>query len=471
MNILEEIAAKTRVRVAENQQKITLAQMKEQAQALNADTGFPMEQTLKAEGISFICEVKKASPSKGLIAEDFPYREIAADYEEGGAAAISVLTEPYYFQGSNEYLKAVRQTVSIPILRKDFTVDEYMIYEAKVIGADAVLLICAILSDEELLHFREVADSLGLTSIVEAHDEEEVHRAIKAGARVIGVNNRDLRNFTVDIHNSVRLRAQVPKDIIFISESGIKTAQDIKELERNAVDGVLIGETLMRAKDRVQALQQLKTHLKICGLRRPEDVTYANEVQPDFAGFVFAPSKRQVTREEAAELVEQLDPRIHTVGVFVDQPVDFIAELLAAGVIEYAQLHGSEDAAYIEALRKRTALLGKTAKIIKTVKVGSTADLENISEIDCEYLLLDAWSKEGEAAGGNGRTFDWSLIKALEKPFFLAGGLTVDNVQQAVRMTSPYGIDASSCMETEDCKDLNKMKAFARAVRVTETNN
>ena len=466
MNILEEIAAKTRVRVAENQQKITLAQMKEQAQALNADTGFPMEQALKVEGISFICEVKKASPSKGLIAEDFPYREIAADYEEGGAAAISVLTEPYYFQGSNEYLKAVRQTVSIPILRKDFTVDEYMIYEAKVIGADAVLLICAILSDEELLHFREVADSLGLTSIVEAHDEEEVHRAIKAGARVIGVNNRDLRNFTVDIHNSVRLRAQVPKDIIFISESGIKTAQDIKELERNAVDGVLIGETLMRAKDRVQALQQLKIHLKICGLRRPEDVAYANEVQPDFAGFVFAPSKRQVTREEAA-----LDPRIHTVGVFVDQPVDFIAELLAAGVIEYAQLHGSEDAAYIEALRKRTALLGKTAKIIKTVKVGSAADLENISEIDCEYLLLDAWSKEGEAAGGNGRTFDWSLIKALEKPFFLAGGLTVDNVQQAVRMTSPYGIDASSCMETEDCKDLNKMKAFAQAVRVTETNN
>ena len=227
----------------------------------------------------------------------------------------------------------------------------------------------------------------------------------------------------------------------------------------------------MRAKDRVQALQQLKIHLKICGLRRPEDVAYANEVQPDFAGFVFASSKRQVTREEAAELVEQLDPRIHTVGVFVDQPVDFIAELLAAGVIEYAQLHGSEDAAYIEALRKRTALLGKTAKIIKTVKVGSAADLENISEIDCEYLLLDAWSKEGEAAGGNGHAFDWSLIKVLEKPFFLAGGLTVDNVQQAVRMTSPYGIDASSCMETEDCKDLNKMKAFARAVRVTETNN
>ena len=471
MNILEEIAAKTRVRVAENQQKITLAQMKEQAQALNADTGFPMEQALKAEGISFICEVKKASPSKGLIAEDFPYREIAADYEEGGAAAISVLTEPYYFQGSNEYLKAVRQTVSIPILRKDFTVDEYMIYEAKVIGADAVLLICAILSDEELLHFREVADSLGLTSIVEAHDEEEVHRAIKAGARVIGVNNRDLRNFTVDIHNSVRLRTQVPKDIIFISESGIKTAQDIKELERNAVDGVLIGETLMRAKDRVQALQQLKIHLKICGLRRAEDVTYANEVQPDFAGFVFAPSKRQVTREEAAELVEQLDPRIHTVGVFVDQPVDFIAELLAAGVIEYAQLHGSEDAVSIEALRKRTALLGKTAKIIKAVKVGSAADLENVSEIDCEYLLLDAWHKEGEAAGGNGRTFDWSLIKALEKPFFLAGGLTVDNVQRAVRMTSPYGIDASSCMETEGCKDLNKMKAFAQAVRGTETHD
>lgn len=258
MNILEEIAAKTRERVAEAKNKVSLEEMKQKAESLDADTGFTFEKAIKDGSLSFICEAKKASPSKGLIAKDFPYVEIAEEYEKGGASAISVLTEPYWFMGSNEYLKEIRAAVNIPIIRKDFTVDEYMIYEAKVIGADAVLLICAILDDDSLRKYIQIADKLGLSALVEAHDEEEVKRAIGAGARLIGVNNRDLRNFTVDINNSLRLRNLVPEDITFVSESGIKGEKEIKELAEGKVDGVLIGETMMRAgESRVETLKSL----------------------------------------------------------------------------------------------------------------------------------------------------------------------------------------------------------------------
>lgn len=258
MNILEEIAAKTRERVAEEKNKVSLEEMKQQAESLNTETSFPFENAIKEGSLSFICEVKKASPSKGLIAGDFPYVEIAKEYEKGGASAISVLTEPYWFMGSNEYLKEIRAAVDIPIIRKDFTVDEYMIYEAKVIGADAVLLICAILDDDSLKKYMQTADKLGLSALVETHDEEEVNRAVKAGARLIGVNNRDLRNFTVDINNSLRLRNLVPDNITFVSESGIKGEKEIRELAQGKVDGVLIGETMMRAgESRIETLKSL----------------------------------------------------------------------------------------------------------------------------------------------------------------------------------------------------------------------
>ncbi len=268
MNILEEIAAKTRERVAAAKQKIPLEEIKKQAENMvkaeqeagifpETPDDFVFAKAIREGALSFICEVKKASPSKGLIASDFPYLEIARDYDRGGASAISVLTEPYWFQGSDEYLQAIKQNVSIPVLRKDFTVDEYMIYEAKTIGADAVLLICAILDDAQLCSYLEIANHLGMTALVEAHDQEEVDRAMAAGARMIGVNNRDLRTFTVDIHNSIRYRQSVPDEIIFVSESGIRTPEDIAELAENRVNGVLIGETLMRAADRVAALREL----------------------------------------------------------------------------------------------------------------------------------------------------------------------------------------------------------------------
>lgn len=257
MNILEEIAEKTRGRVAKAKERKPLEEIRREAEALPADTGFPFERALAMEGVSFICEVKKASPSKGLIAPDFPYVEIAKAYEEAGARAISVLTEPFYFQGADDYLTEISQNVSIPLLRKDFTVDPYMIYEAKVIGASAVLLICSLLPEEVLREYFQIADSLGLSALVEAHDEEEVAQAAAVGARIIGVNNRDLKTFTVDIHNSIRLRELAPRETLFISESGIRGAKEIRELAAHRVNGVLIGETLMRATDVKAALGEM----------------------------------------------------------------------------------------------------------------------------------------------------------------------------------------------------------------------
>lgn len=256
--ILDTLADAARARVEENKKKKPMEVLKKEAKSLTADTGFPFEKALAAPGISVICEVKKASPSKGLIAVDFPYLEIARQYERAGASAISVLTEPEYFLGSDDYLREIAREVSIPVLRKDFTVDEYQIYEAKLLGASAVLLICAILSEKELGQFLKMAHSLGLSALVEAHDEEEVERALRAGARIIGVNNRNLKDFTVDVKNSVRLRALIPPEVLYVSESGIRGAEDVAVLYKNGTDAVLIGETLMRSSDKAAMLQELK---------------------------------------------------------------------------------------------------------------------------------------------------------------------------------------------------------------------
>ena len=256
--ILDTIAEATRVRVAEAKKTVPLEQIRSAARMLPADTGFPFEKALSAPGMSFICECKKASPSKELIAPDFPYLEIAKSYEDAGASAISVLTEPQWFLGQNTYLQEIVQAVHIPCLRKDFTVDDYMIYEAKVLGASAVLLICSLLSEEQIRDSIKLCDSLGLSALVEAHDADEIEMALRAGARIIGVNNRNLKDFTVDIHNSGRLRSLVPPEVLFVAESGIKTCADVAVLEEMGVNAVLIGETLMRSEHKKQLLADLK---------------------------------------------------------------------------------------------------------------------------------------------------------------------------------------------------------------------
>ena len=256
--ILETIAEATRKRVAAEKEKCSFAEMKEKATAMNLDTGFPFEQALKKPGMSFICEVKKASPSKGIIAEDFPYLEIAKEYEAAGASAISCLTEPEYFKGDKRYLKKIAETVSIPVLRKDFTVDPYMIYEAKVLGASAVLLICSILSEEQIKEYISICDELGLSALVETHDECEVRMALNAGARMIGVNNRNLKDFSVDTGNSGRFRKLIPPDVLFVSESGVSSVEDVRKLCEIGADAVLIGETLMRAENKAAKLAELR---------------------------------------------------------------------------------------------------------------------------------------------------------------------------------------------------------------------
>ncbi len=256
--ILDTIAAHAAKRVAEDKQKISPEEMQAMAKSLPSDTGFPFERNLAAPGIHFICECKKASPSKGLIAPDFPYLSIAKEYEAAGAAAISVLTEPRWFLGKNEYLQEIAAAVKIPCLRKDFTVDEYMIYQAKVLRASAVLLICSLLPEDTLRNWIELCNQLGLSALVEAHDADEVRMAARSGARIIGVNNRNLKDFTVDIRNSGRLRSLVPDNILFIAESGIKTAEDVEILRQDRVSGILIGETLMRAPDKKAMLDELR---------------------------------------------------------------------------------------------------------------------------------------------------------------------------------------------------------------------
>ncbi|MBO5057481.1 MAG: indole-3-glycerol phosphate synthase TrpC [Lachnospiraceae bacterium] len=256
--ILDTIAEYARERVKEAKKKLSPEEIKKQALATNCSTGFPFEKALQSSDISFICECKKASPSKGIIAEDFPYLSIAKEYEAAGASCISVLTEPKWFLGCNEYLKEITEAVSIPCIRKDFTVDEYMIYEAKLLGASAVLLICSLLPEETVKHYIEICDTLGLSALVEAHDEEEIASAVRAGARIIGVNNRNLKDFTVDVHNSENLRKLVPESVLFVAESGIRTAEDIDVLKEAHVNAVLIGETLMRAENKKAMLDALR---------------------------------------------------------------------------------------------------------------------------------------------------------------------------------------------------------------------
>lgn len=257
MTILDQLAEHARYRVEQNKKALPAAELRREAEALPRGD-FPFERALSGPGLAFICECKKASPSKGLIAPDFPYLDIARGYEAAGAEAISVLTEPKWFLGSDAYLRQIAEAVSVPCLRKDFTVDAYMLYEAKLLGASAALLICAILDASQLRDALALCDALGLSALVEAHDGAEVEVALRAGARIVGVNNRNLRDFTVDTGNSRRLRALIPEGVLFVSESGVRDAADTAAAREMGADAVLVGEALMRAPDVRAKLAELR---------------------------------------------------------------------------------------------------------------------------------------------------------------------------------------------------------------------
>ena len=478
--ILDKIIEATKIRVAQEKQVESPEAVKVAALALPSDTGFPFEAALRQQDFNFICEVKKASPSKGIIAEHFPYLDIAKEYEVAGAAAISVLTEPDFFKGNKKYLQEIASAVKIPVLRKDFIIDEYQIYQAKVWGASAILLICACLDVPMLTKFRELADSLGLSSLVEAHDEHEVQMAIDCGARIIGVNNRNLKDFTVDVQNSVRLRNLVQDDVIFVSESGLETPEDIQVLRDNNIGVALMGETFMRSPNKVEKLAYLygptyyTPKVKMCGISKVETIPAVVEAKPDYMGLVFAPSKRQVTVDQAKTLVEELhkqytkrynngaeqsnDDEIKTVGVFVNETLDNLVTIATEVNLDVVQLHGDEDEAFIQSLKERT-----NVEVWKAVQIRSAADAEAWIDSSADMLLFDAYHKDER--GGTGEVFDWSCLDVFERPFMLAGGIDSTNVARAIRTVRPYGIDISSGIETDGVKDDEKIKAFTNIVR------
>ena len=471
--ILDTIVEATKIRVAQEKEVETPEAVKAAALALPSDTGFPFEAALRQQDFNFICEVKKASPSKGIIAEHFPYLDIAKEYEVAGAAAISVLTEPDFFKGDKKYLQEIASTVKIPVLRKDFIIDEYQIYQAKVWGASAILLICACLDVPTLTKFRELADSLGLSSLVEAHDEKEVQMAIDCGARIIGVNNRNLKDFTVDVQNSVRLRNLVEDDVIFISESGLETPEDIQVLRDNNIGVALMGETFMRSPNKVEKLAYLygptyyTPKVKMCGISKVEIIPAIVDAKPDYMGLVFAPSKRQVTVEQAEILVEELHKQcinhydtkvVKTVGVFVNETLDNLVRIADTANLDAVQLHGDEDEAFIQSLKERT-----NVEVWKAVQIRSAVDAEAWIDSSADMLLFDAYHKDER--GGTGEVFDWSSLDEFERPFMLAGGIDSTNVARAIRTVRPYGIDISSGIETNGVKNDEKIKAFTKIVK------
>ena len=534
--ILDKIVAATKKRVKEAKEKLSLSELQQQVERMHIGKDFPFEQALQELDFNFICEVKKASPSKGVIAEDFPYLDIAKDYEMAGAAAISVLTEPDFFLGSPQYLQDIAATVYIPVLRKDFIIDEYQIYEAKLWGASAILLITAILDDETMRRFHELADSLGLSCLVEAHDETEVLRAVNIGARIIGVNNRNLKDFTVDVNNSIRLRNLVDDSVIFVSESGLDTAADIQRLRENKIHAALMGESFMKATDKVSKLAELygpirpkrfaystnnreliaknesdkengfihselksvilsepeilelsesnpvteqnyQPKVKFCGITQLDTVSALLDTQPDYVGFVFAPSKRQVTVEQAQSIVRSLQDSLTTtsgdrssppVGVFVNETIPTIVEIAKEVPLSAVQLHGDETIDYIETLRNQLQEQDlESVQIWKAIQVQSKEDVLPWEHAPIDGLVVDAYSKEER--GGTGKTMDWSLLEDVEVPYYLAGGIGLHNVARAIRRLQPFGLDMSSSLETNGQKDAKKMKAMAQIIK-TVTN-
>ena len=514
--ILDRIVAATKKRVKEAKAKLPLSKLQQQVERMPITKDFPFEQALQELDFNFICEVKKASPSKGIIAEDFPYLDIAKDYEMAGAAAISVLTEPDFFLGSPQYLQEIAEAVHIPVLRKDFIIDEYQIYEAKLWGASAILLIAAILDDDTMRRFHELADSLGLSCLVEAHDETEVLRAAKMGARIIGVNNRNLKDFTVDVNNSIRLRNLVDDSVIFVSESGLDTAADIQRLRENKIHAALMGESFMRSTDKVAKLAELygpirlkcsihtsterdvlgteeifnlevpsaptveevtqpnhAVKVKFCGISQEDTIPVLGETRPDHVGFVFAPSKRQVTIEQAHSIARKLQDSLQTtsgdtcisrVGVFVNETIPNVIEIAKKVPLSVVQLHGDEDISYIELLRNHLEeeQLG-FIQIWKAIQVQGKEDIMQWEQAPIDGLVVDAYSKEER--GGTGKAIDWSLLDDVHVTYYLAGGIGLHNVARAIRRLRPYGLDMSSSLEINGQKDANTIRTMSQLIK------
>lgn len=426
--------------------------------------------------IGLIAEVKRASPSKGMLAPHLDPVATACIYEANGAKAISVLTEPHFFLGAPEYLTAIKEAVQLPVLRKDFIVDEYQVYEARAWGADAILLICAILDDTTLAYLLQVAHELRMHCLVEVHSREEARRAVNAGAVIIGVNSRDLVTFQMNPYLLREIRQDIPANNVVIAESGIHTAADVRRLARSNVQGMLVGESLVVSNDIAGQMHLLlqaantSIQIKICGLREAEHIDTAIEAGTDLLGLIFyEPSHRYIQPEQVCTLLAasrnwsdpaagQVVPDL--VGVFVNKDANFINEVVEQANLHFVQLHGTEPPEFCQQIKR---------PVIKALHMKGVEDLQHVQlyKDTAWRLLLDTPTP---VWGGIGTTHDWSIARqaAQKTPVFLAGGLTVDNVAEAIAQVQPWGVDVSSGVETDKRKDSQKIRAFIMNVRLHE---
>ncbi len=469
---LDRIVTQTRIDLEQRKRECPLEEMQQRAarQPRPRDLLAAFEPRSQ---VHMIAEVKRASPSKGMLAPHLDPVETARLYEANGAAAISVLTEPHFFLGSPEYLTAIKKAVSVPVLRKDFIVEEYQVYEARAWGADAILLICAILDDTQLRYLLRLANEYRMHCLVEVHSREEAKRAVDAGARIIGVNSRDLVTFKMNPYLLRELRQIIPTDRVVVAESGIHTGADARRLARYDVHAMLVGESLVKSQNIPAQMYKLLheanagIQVKICGLRTSEHVRVASEAGADLLGFIFhEPSHRYIQPQQVPSLLEGSEsfaPSIEErtvpdlVGVFVNKEANYINDMVEQAGLHFVQLHGNEPPAFCQRIQR---------PVIKVLHIRNKEDLQQIERYkDVSWrLLLDTPTPDW---GGTGMTHDWELARlaAQEARIILAGGLTAENSADAIRQVRPWGIDVSSGVETNKQKDNHKIQAFLAAIR------
>jgi indole-3-glycerol phosphate synthase/phosphoribosylanthranilate isomerase len=471
MTILDDIFAYKRAELVERKQARPLADVQAEAERAVPPRDFVAALRESPSRPALIAEVKRASPSRGLLVKNFDPLRLARAYQWNGAAAISVLTDEHFFQGHLDDLRAIRGEVDLPLLRKDFVFDSYQLYEARGAGADAVLLIVAMLSDEELHALHRLARELGMTALVEVHDEVDLRRALALQPHLIGVNNRDLRTFQVDIETTARLRSFVPPDVVLVTESGIHTPANVERLARIGVDAMLVGESLVVAENtgvKVHELTRPYMRVKICGITTQQDALNAVDAGADMLGFNFYPrSKRYITPQACWRIVSALTQyasRTTLVGVFVNATWSEIEAIADDCHLDLVQLSGDEPPEFLRTLGLR-ALKG----IRPTSLEEAQTDAARFARSASPALLVDAY-RPGEY-GGTGHTGDWELARALAErhPILLAGGLNPDNVAAAVTQVQPWGVDVASGVESSPGKkDAAKMAAFVQAARESQ---
>ena len=450
-DVLKDIVSATRTRLREK--KLNPTELRRAASERPGRSRFA--ETLRNHSSPrIIAEIKAASPSAGIIRAELDPAAIAASYASGGAAAISVVTEPEFFAGSLDWIRVASAASKLPVLRKDFVVEAAQIYESAVAGADAVLLITAILRPQELKELMRAAEEVRIDAVVEVHDERELTVALEAGAKIIGVNNRNLRDFSVDLGTSERLGALMPSTVLRITESGLRTHREIERLERAGFDAFLIGESILRQDDLAAAVSHLRgdVQVKICGITRVEDALAATAAGASFLGLVFAPeSPRRVDVTTAKAIMDRVGAGPRFVGVFRDQSVNDVLRIADSTGVHYVQLHGQETPEQVARMR---------LPVIKALPVDTAVpDVSSFSAAD--WLMFDASSP------GGGQRFEWHLLDGYsrDKKFFLAGGLNSENVAAAIEQVNPDAIDVSSGVEdSPGIKSIRKLSALFTAV-------